>query len=423
MSELYTMVRGIKYGRLLTGLGASFLLLLILPRLVQNLDASHLMVVQYPSGKMDMHTTPGWKWQGFGKVTEYKKRHQYDFVYDSSDAKRDQSLPTRFNDGGKAKISGSVAWEMPTSPEELFQVHSKYGSDEAVAQQLIGTVVAKSVSMTGPLMSSTESYAARRNDLVSLILDQIQHGVYRTTVRQEKVKDEMSGVEKTVSIVNLMPSTAPGDHGFLRQEQSPLDEFALRTFNLTINDVIYDEQVTSQIKQQQDAIMTVQTAMANAKKAEQAAITAEKNGEAEAAKAKWEQEVIKAQKVTEAEQEREVARLMAEAAEFGKKKAILEGEGEARKRELIMNADGALALKLEAWKFAQEKYADAIMNYNGAWVPGIVMGGTSTLAGNGALNLVDLLTAKTARELNLDLGTVPPRKQQQQQQAPKAKGK
>lgn len=90
-----------------------------------------------------------------------------------------------------------------------------------------------------------------------------------------------------------MPSQAASDHGYARQEASPLDEFKLHAFNFAIQDVIYDQTVVNQIKQQQAAIMQVQTAIAQSKQAEQAAITAEKNGQAEAAKAKWDQEVIK----------------------------------------------------------------------------------------------------------------------------------
>ena len=45
--------------------------------------------------------------------------------------------------------------------------------------------------------------------------------------------------------------------------------------------------------------------------------------------AKWSQEKEKAVAVTKAEQEREVARLAAEKAEFNKKRIIAEGEAEA----------------------------------------------------------------------------------------------
>ena len=70
-----------------------------------------------------------------------------------------------------------------------------------------------------------------------------------------------------------------------------------------------------------------------------------------------------------------------------------------------MQADGALTLKLDAWLKAQGLWADAIAKYQGAWVPSVVMGGgpMGTSSGSGATTLVDLLTAKTARDLGLDL--------------------
>jgi hypothetical protein len=148
--------------------------------------------------------------------------------------------------------------------------------------------------------------------------------------------------------------------------------------------------------------MDVQTAVAEAKKAEQAAITAEKNGQAEAAKAKWEQEVIKAKEVTAAQQRLQVAQLDAQAAEQQKRRDILEGEGEATKRQLIMNADGALDKKLAAYVEVQKSYAGAIASYQGNWVPTVVTG-SGQGANNGALTLLDMIGAKAAMDLGVDL--------------------
>lgn len=43
-----------------------------------------------------------------------------------------------------------------------------------------------------------------------------------------------------------------------------------------------------------------------------------------------------------------------------------------------------------------------VANYKGAWVPSVVMGGQQA-GSNGAQALVDMLTAKTARDLSLDM--------------------
>jgi regulator of protease activity HflC (stomatin/prohibitin superfamily) len=369
----------------------------------ENLDASHIMVVQSPfSGKLTWYTSAGMKWQGFGKITEYKKRHQFEFECSKDKEGDTGGLPTTFNDGGKGSICGSIAWEMPLDTANLNLLHSKYGSDAAIESQIIRTGVEKAITMTGPLLSSTESYSARRNELLSLTLDQISHGVYRTDVREEKIKDEMTGSDKTVKVVNLRPSQNVNDHGFQRQEPSPLDEFKLHAFNLTIKDIDYEGKVVEQIRQQQQSIMQVQTAIAQSKQAEQQAITAAKNGEAEAAKAKWAQEVEKATEVTKAEQEKEVAALDVQTAQLRKQENILLGEGEAAKRRLAMQADGALDRKLTAWVQVQTAYADAIAKYQGNWVPGVVFGGDGK-SSQGPSALIDLLTAKTARDIGLDL--------------------
>ncbi len=386
----------------------AFIVVVILGgNLVQDLDAGRIMVIQAPgTGKLSWYTTPGLKKQFFGAPTVYRKRHQFFFTAPTKDNPKgpDLSLPTRFNDNGRAFISGSLAWEMPTDTAALNALHAKYGSDETIEQQIVRATVEKVINMTGPLMSTTESFASRKNDLLFLVLDQISHGVYRTSAREEKIKDEMTGQEKTIKVVNPIPSTVPADFGWARQEPSPLAEFKIHAFNLMINDLLYDESVTKQITAQQDAIIQVQTAIAQSKTAEQAAITAQKNGEAEAAKAKWAQEVIKAQAVTAAEQEREVARLAKETAEYTKQKLILEGEGESAKRRLIMVADGALDKKLAAWIEVQKFYADAIKGYAGAWVPSVVMGGNGNggAVASGATNLIDMLMVKTAKDLALD---------------------
>ena len=171
--------------------------------------------------------------------------------------------------------------------------------------------------------------------------------------------------------------------------------------------------------------------IAEAKTAEQDAITIEQKGIAAAAQAKWEQEAIKAKETTaaekdlavrtlqaqavqtnaviQAEQQLEVATLDAQAAEQSKKAAVLRGEGDAQAATLRMQANGALEQKLAAYVQVNQAYAEAIAKYQGNWVPQTVFGGSGGTAsnGNGANDLVTLLTAKTARDLSLDLSTTP----------------
>jgi len=190
-----------------------------------------------------------------------------------------------------------------------------------------------------------------------------------------------------------------------RNSASPLHEFNLQlaTGSLALNSIDYDGTVEKQIEQQQQATMSVQTAMANAKKAEQDAITVAKQGEASAAKAKWEQEVIKAKLVTEAEQKLAVQTLATKQAELYKQQQILEGQGEAEKKKLIMFADGALDKKLATYETVQSSWASAFANYKGNIVPNYVSGGSGNGGSNGATQFMELMGMKAAKDLGLDM--------------------
>ena len=182
--------------------------------------------------------------------------------------------------------------------------------------------------------------------------------------------------------------------------------------------------------------MGVQIAIATSKKAEQEILTTKKQGEATAAKAEWEQKTVAAKEVAKAEQEKtvaetkakqekqvaetkaqqelKVAELAAQAAEMTKKEQISLGEGEAKRRTLVMEADGALEKKLAAWVEINKAYAEAIAKHEGSWVPQFIMGaspaGTAGGAQNGAADLIALFTAKTAKDLCLDPNMVQPAK-------------
>jgi len=383
------------------GIVVGFILFILSFQVLENLDASQIMVIQSPiKGNLAWHISQGVKWQGFGKVTKYTKRDQFWFsLRKDQGVKADESIKIRFNDNSHASISGSVAWEIPTDEKNLTALHVKYGSQDAIKQQLVRTVIEKSVYMTGPTMSSTESASERRNELLNLIEDQIQRGVYKTETVEEKKPDPITGIMKTFKVAKIVMDKSGVPQ---RVEASPLTDFGIKTFNLSINEVQYDKGVEAQIQQQQKALMQVQIAVARAKEAEQDAITVAKRGEADAAGAKWKQEVIKAQAVTEAEQRKRVAELDAQAAELTKKQQTLLGEGEAARRRLVMEADNALQAKLDAYIRVEQIRWENIAKYQGSWVPQTVFGGSSQ-AGSGAQAMIDLLTAKTAKDLNLDM--------------------
>lgn len=387
----------------------AFILLIIIgisiTSLVEDVPADKICANQVPfTGTLKFYYDPGAFWQWFGTTTYYDKSTQVWFSAKSNMGQEDvdESIPIIFNDGGNARISGSIRVDLPRSYKMLRELHTKYGSMEAVVNELIIPTMTKVVFTSGPLMNSYESYAARKTDLIRYIEDQAQNGVYDTESREKAVIDEISQKQKIITVAELVPNLkSPG--GYLRQEQSPLTMFGIKVHSLAIDDIIYDNTIMAQIKNQQKAKMQVETAIAEAKEAQQEAIKAEEQGKAQAAKAKWDQEVIKAKFVTEAEQKRDIAKLDKEAAEFNKQKLILEGQGESEKKRLIMQADGALTQKINAYVEVNKYYADAIKNYAGNWVPTTYLGaGDGKSAPNAAQEWLQMMTIMTAKQLDLE---------------------
>ncbi len=407
--------------------------------LIHIVSPKDIVVYQSLMGDMDVWTEPGPKLQLFGSVTTYHKSTQYWFSkFEDQGLSKDQSVGVKFNDGGHAQISGSLRYDLPLDKPTVFRIHQTYGSQVAIDQQLIRTVVEKSVYFTGPLMSSKESYAERRSELISDIEGQAKEGVWKTKPEDVEQIDLVSGQKKMVTVTKILKDESGKAEV---REKSPLDDFNIKIANFTINDVTYSEIVEKQIATQQESLMSIQTSLAAAKKAVQDAITVESQGKANAAKAKWEQEVEKAKSVTQAEQNKAVAKLVADqekeialikaekekevaktdaekrmsvaeygkkAAEFTKAEQILLGEGNAKRRALEVNADGALGLRLDAYKEVMGKAYENLGKQR--WVSEINMGGSS-VNGQGAdafQKMAELFAAKTAKDLGVELGISAP---------------
>lgn len=229
-----------------------------LGKLWEDVDAGEIVVIQDPiDGELHVYKAPGMVWQGWGKVTHYKKSGQFWFLANPKDEKIDNSLPVKWNDGGHASISGSIRYDLPLDDESMLKLHSTFGSLEAIETHLIKTNIEKAVYLVGPLMSSKESYAEKKNDLIYYIEDQASRGAYKTRQVENKEVDQLTGVEKMVTKVEIVNDSSGVPR---RQEVSPLVQYRIKLYNMSINNMNYDKTVEAQIQTQQQAIMQVQTA-------------------------------------------------------------------------------------------------------------------------------------------------------------------
>ena len=301
-----------------------------LGRIGEDVKNEQIVVNQFPiTGNMEYWTTPGFHWQWFGKTTNYYKTSQLWFGSEDENNKQlGNPIPVIFNDASEGMIYGSLRVKLPTDPTYLACIQTDYNGMERLMNDLVRPTVNKVIYASGPLMSAFESYAEKKNDLIEYITDQLNNGVYKTTVKTLETIDPVTNEKKTVKIASLIvDENAPG--GYKRSEVSPFSYYGLEIGQVSVSKIGYSETVRKQIAQQQEANMMVQTSKAKTLAAQQEAIRAEEAGKAAAMEAKWQQEKIKAVEVTKAEQAYEVARLQALEAKEIAKKTREQGEAEA----------------------------------------------------------------------------------------------
>lgn len=360
----------------------ALLFIFCLPKIGEDVKNEQIVVNQAPfTGKMSYWTEPGFHWQWFGHITEYYKTEQ--FWFGSSDSKNGEQLglpiPVIFNDASDGMIYGSFRVKLPTDVEHLSRIQTDYNGMSRLMTDLVSQTVNKVVYASGPLMSAFESYAEKKNDLIFYITDQLVNGVYKTTVHTEETVDPITGEVKTVKIAALIPDPqSPG--GYKRSESSPFAYYGLVPSQVAVSKIEYSDKVNQQIAQQQEANMLIQTSKAKSAAAQQEAIRAEEEGKAVAAKARWEQEKIKAVEVTKAEQEKEVARLAAEKANYEKARIIAEGQAEAEANRLKVAA-GLTPQEKAEWDYKTKVgVAEALAKSNVSWVPSVMYSGSGSNA-------------------------------------------
>lgn len=383
-------------------------------------DAGHRTVIQYPDGGINIKFTPGWYLTWFGRETVYNDVITFDF--DKEDNAEQVTLDqkgvaVRYQRGGRGTIYGLGRFNLPSLEDDMLRVHKAFRSNDGVAHKLIKTVSEEAMNLSAGLMSSEEAYAEKRTEYTQLVRDQLENGKFKTKLTHKNVKDEATGK----MVYRKVPEIVDGEDGKPVQFGSDLKTYGVQVSGFQITDWDFEEKTLQQISEKREANMAIITAKANAEKSLQDAITREAKGKANVMKAKYEKEEEKIRAVVDAEKAKEVAiikavqrvdvaeqiKLEAEQKKLAaiqiKEEQILLGEGEGERKRLVMEADGALAQKLETYERVQGRFASAIEKQK--WVPEVQMGSNSGSKGTGtaASDLIEMLNVRTAKDLALDM--------------------
>jgi hypothetical protein len=390
-------MKQLKIRQMILGAIAAIIALLFvftIGKLGEDVKNNQIVVNQYPfSGRMEFWTTPGFRWQMYGKTTTYFKTNQvwFDQITQEDDGTLttgadNPAFPITYSDKGKGFVLGSVRVELPMEQEYLNRIQSHYGSERRLIDELVKPTLGKVILACGPLMTSLESVAEKRTDLIAYATDQLNNGVYATKVKTVEVLNQITNEKQKINVAEIVPDDkAIG--GYKRQESSPFTYYGLKVSQLSIADLRYEKATNNQISKQREADMEIITAKAEAAKAIQKTIQIEEEGKQGAAKAKWDQEAIKAKAVTGAQQAFEVAELQAKEAIEIAKKVKAEGEAKAAANRALVSAGLTPLERATIEKETKIGVAEALSKLQ---LPKIVSSGS----GNGQGNAMDAMGLK-----------------------------
>ncbi len=392
--------------------------LFVVPMMFGINDAGHRTVVQFPTGKLFVKFTPGIYLQMFGITEEYNDVITFDF--DKNDAEvsatlDQQGIAVRYQDGGTGTIFGKARFALPNDEDTMLKLHKDFRSNAGVAQKLLKPVTEEAMNLTAGLMTSEDAYAVKRGTYTDWAMQQIKNGKFVTELKEVYQEQEGTGQKILTSIPVIVYDNA----GMPRTYSSDFRDYLISVPGFQVTDWDFEPKTLQQIATKREATMAIITAKAQAEQAKQESITAEEQGKKNVTVARYQKEVEKEQDVVDAQRAKEVAVIAAErqvsvaeqqkleaeqkklaAAEY-KQEQILRGEGDAEYKRLVLNADGALQQKLDAYTTVMARFAQEFGKQK--WVPDVQMGASTGGSGNEAANLINLLTATTLNDLGLDM--------------------
>ncbi len=402
--------------------------------MLETVNNGKYHVYQWPiSGTMKAKMNPGMYIQAMSNVNIWPVSNTYYFMStDDENVMLGNPIKVRFNDGSMADMSGTLRIDMPKNKKQAIkiQVDMGYRNMADLEQRLILPIVRKSMKNSANMMSARASYQQKRAAFISNTWDQIENGVYVLKKESISIADpEWIAPKNTPNVKPRMIKTEVAviqtdKNGIIRREKNPLIDTGIVLANFEIKEFGYEAKVNKQITAQQERQMRVDTARMEAVTAEQEAKTIAAKGKAAVAQIKYSELKVQEQATIEAETSKVVAELNAEkekkvaelnakklleVAKLNKKTAaldkaanILEGQGIAEKKKLIMNADGALENKLKAMIVINKVWANA---YKSKAVPEIMISGGNNEGGalnNQFTDFMNMMNINTAKQLKIN---------------------
>lgn len=412
-------------------------------------EPGYIYHVRTVTGNEAVVTEVGYKFYPFGRYNSWKRAMtvQAATMSGSSDAgaisaendsdNASASLPPlsiMFLDQVDAHAEATVRFSIPSDEESFLKLAHEYRSPENLLRTALLPAFKETLQANASLMAAEDYYAGGRTEFNSEFENQMSNGIFlvkreEVVVRSSRLApgsanaslgtDQEQYGEDTKTVFQV--KKVLNEDGQPRRKSQRFTDFGITVVSALITDMKPNQKFIERMQLKQKASADRAIAREQRVQEEEQRLLAIARGEREVAERQAKAKVEQIQKTTEAETEKQLAitgaeKLKAEAkitketAEIIFEKAKIEAEtrrtladAEAYQKKVILQADNALAQKLEAEVKIQELWADAFARRN---VPVNVFGGGQGGApvGNDAETkaFMQMLTLDAAKRLNYD---------------------
>lgn len=414
-------------------------------------EPGYIYHVRTVTGNEAVVTEIGYKFYPFGRYNSWKRAMTVQAVSGSSQdaitSEKDAnnasaSLPPlsiMFLDQVDAHAQATVRFSIPSDEESFLKLAHEYRSPENLLRTALLPVFKETLQANASLMTAEEYYAGGRTEFNSEFENQMRSGIYLVKREEVNVKSGRSAIgsanialgtdqeeygedDKTIFVVQKVLDAT----GQPRRKQQRFTDYGITVVSALVTDIKPNQKFIERMQLKQKASADRAIAREQRVQEEEQRLLAIARGEREVAERQAKAKVDQIQKTTEAQTEKQLAitraeKLKAEAeiqretAEINLEKARIEAEtqrtladAEAYQKQVILEADNALAQKLEAEIKIQQLWAEA---YAKRKVPTNVFGsGSGSGSGSGApvgndyetKAFMQMLTLDAAKRLSYD---------------------
>lgn len=340
-----------------------------------------------------------------------------------------------FLDQVDAFVSATSRFELPSDEDAFLRLARQYRTPENLLRTELVPAFEETLGATAALMSAEDYFQGGKTEFNNEFQRQMEDGIYLVRRIETQVEsgqrragsanaalgedqEDFGDDTKTVFVVQkLLDAT-----GQPRRKEQSFTKFGISVTSARVTDVNPNQKFKDRMALRQQAAADRAIAREQRIQEEEQKLLAVARGEREVAERQAAAKVIQIEKTTDAEtekqlaitaaeREREAARIAKEQSEILLEKARIDAEAvqvaadaEAYAKTQILEADNALAQKLDAEVEIQRLWAEAFARRN---VPTYVFGGTGSSDGGApvgsddeASRLFQILTLQAAERLD-----------------------